>query len=90
MDKEHSQWGILGCCKSELSADAILNARARGVKDKWEYSKLIAVPLDLDVILRYILKGGGTGLHGAALTCLYHTLVYIYGRDQVNAALKNI
>lgn len=81
-------WAVLGLTKTnETKADIELSRRG-GVHDKWENSGIAFVPFELDLVIEYVLSVSPWA--PAALACIYHTLVFEFGRDNCDAAIKRI
>jgi hypothetical protein len=85
VDTQHSQWGLLGMARVDQRMDQILRMRGAGVKDKWENSKLHAVPFEIDAVIRFVLSNGPWA--AAAPACIYHTLVHEFKRPKVDVAI---
>ena len=81
VDSWYSQWGLLGFVKVQKTAQAILNYRKVGVKDRMENAQIYVVPFDIDAVVSFVFAHQLWTPGG--LTCLYHTLVQEFGRTRV-------
>jgi len=86
VDTQYSQWGLLGLAKTDQQLEHIMYTHSRGVKDKWENSKIHAVPFSPNDVVKFVLSQKDPWAPGA-LACIYHTLVHELKRSSVDNAI---
>ncbi len=85
VDTRYSQWCLLGIVKVYKTAQEIINYRKAGVKDRLENAKIHTVKFDLDAIIPFVFSHAPWAPGG--LACLYHSLVYEFGRSRLEETL---
>jgi transcriptional regulator with XRE-family HTH domain len=88
VDSWYSQWGVLGLVTTNRTAQEIINYRKNGVKDRLENAQIYAINYDVEEILAFVLRRRPWAPGG--LACLYHALVFTFGRSTVEDALNRL
>jgi len=81
----HYQWGLLGMARVGFTATRIRERRTTGTKDKWENETLHYIPFTVQTVVDFVL--GHFPWTPGGLTCILHTLIHEFGRDDVEKAL---
>lgn len=81
-----STWGVHGFARTKSRSSEVTDHRRMGAKDKWEGMDLVWVPFQLRRVVGFVFAN--TPWCPNALSCLYHTLVFHFGRKAVDAAIK--
>lgn len=85
-DSERYQWGLLGMTKADLSLSEIQDRVSLGARDRWENREIRFVPFDPPSVAAFVMENSPWQPGG--LTCIIHTLIHEFGRDQVERALS--
>lgn len=84
VDTHYALYGMQGIVKVKCSAEEILQRWHAGIKDKLENKLVFAIPFTPEDIASFVSShepwGGG-------LICLYHALVYEFGRERVDSII---
>ena len=86
VDRQYSQWALLGMAKINRRKKEVHSRRCAGVKDKWENIELHSIPFTVDGVVRFVLSHNPWT--PAALACIYHTLVHEFSHSKVDDVIK--
>lgn len=86
VDTRFSQWALLGKARIDKTSEELLEWRSSGVKDKWENDEFVAIPLDVNDIVKFVAEHDPWT--PASLACIYHTLVSEFGREKVEKSIQ--
>jgi transcriptional regulator with XRE-family HTH domain len=85
VDAKYVQFCLLGFIKVACGAEDLLRRRRMGVKDRMENQHLSILQFDPQALTSFVLSRGPWA--PAGLACLYHCLVYEFGREAVDRHL---
>ncbi|WP_146747261.1 hypothetical protein [Thermogemmatispora tikiterensis] len=85
IDIRYAQFCLLGVIKVPCRADDLIRRRRMGVKDRMENKQIYVLRFDPQSLASFVVSHSPWA--PAGLACLYHCLVYEFGRDKVDHCL---
>jgi hypothetical protein len=90
LDTQLHQWGCYGFVQLEqCSYDQLQDIATRGVPDKWENQRMLAVPFAPERVLPFILDPTRRNKWAPGAPLAFHlALVHVFGRKRVEVAIR--